>query len=302
MGQPAPGGPRGQFGPGGAAGLARGGDPAYGMPMGPGPEGRGMPPGASPYYQRGQHASPYGMPPYQGGPPYGPPSGGIGGLSPNEMAAMQAQRAAYGYGAPQGASPDQRGFYGMPPNGPPPNGDAYSSQFYGGRPDLYGQRLHGDPSLNLPPSHYPPKSSPASSGASPPKQSPNSRASPIGQPGSFGLRGRNEIGEDDEDSQNERDSTNEEASGRGEIDGDGADGENEDGQKWFSGSVPLGLEDDKYWLSELQVYLRSHFAEAFGATEEDIAAPMHGRNKPIALGQVGIRCMHCKRKSISVNF
>ena len=66
--------------------------------------------------------------------------------------------------------------------------------------------------------------------------------------------------------------------------------------KWYSGSVPLGLEDDKYWLSELQVYLRANFAEAFGATEEDIAAPMHGRNKPIALGQVGIRCMHCKRK------
>jgi hypothetical protein len=67
-------------------------------------------------------------------------------------------------------------------------------------------------------------------------------------------------------------------------------------QKWYSGCVPLGLEDDKYWLSELQVYLRGNFAEAFGATEEDIAAPMHGRNKPIALGQVGIRCMHCKRK------
>jgi hypothetical protein len=66
--------------------------------------------------------------------------------------------------------------------------------------------------------------------------------------------------------------------------------------KWYSGSVPLGLDDDKYWLSELQVYLRANFAEAFGATEEDIAAPMHGRNKPIALGQVGIRCMHCKRK------
>lgn len=70
----------------------------------------------------------------------------------------------------------------------------------------------------------------------------------------------------------------------------------EDGdQRWYTGCVPLGLEDDKYWLSELQVYLRSHFAEAFGATEDDIAAPMHGRNKPIALGQVGIRCMHCKR-------
>jgi hypothetical protein len=65
-------------------------------------------------------------------------------------------------------------------------------------------------------------------------------------------------------------------------------------RKWFTGCVPLGLPDDKYWLSELQGYLRHNFAEAFGATEEDIAAPMHGRNKPIALGQVGIRCMHCK--------
>lgn len=71
----------------------------------------------------------------------------------------------------------------------------------------------------------------------------------------------------------------------------------EDGdQRWYTGCIPLGLEDDKYWLSELQVYLRSNLAEAFGATEDDIAAPMHGRNKPIALGQVGIRCMHCKRE------
>jgi len=69
-------------------------------------------------------------------------------------------------------------------------------------------------------------------------------------------------------------------------------------QHWYTGCVPLGVEDDKYWLSELQVYLRSNFAEAFGATEDDIAAPMHGRNKPIALGQVGIRCMHCKRECI----
>ena len=69
--------------------------------------------------------------------------------------------------------------------------------------------------------------------------------------------------------------------------------ENNDRQ-WYTGCLPLGLADDKYWLSELQVYLRANFAEAFGATEDDIAAPMHGRNKPIALGQVGIRCMHCK--------
>jgi hypothetical protein len=88
-------------------------------------------------------------------------------------------------------------------------------------------------------------------------------------------------------------SAEKEKSGISKLERDDDDG---DSQKWFSGCVPLGLEDDKYWLSELQVYLRANFAEAFGATEEDIAAPMHGRNKPIALGQVGIRCMHCKRK------
>ena len=75
------------------------------------------------------------------------------------------------------------------------------------------------------------------------------------------------------------------------------DGDDSDSPTWYSGCVPLGLEDDKYWLSELQVYLRANFAESFGATEEDIAAPMHGRNKPIALGQVGIRCMHCKSEN-----
>lgn len=66
---------------------------------------------------------------------------------------------------------------------------------------------------------------------------------------------------------------------------------------WYSGSTSLGLDEDQYWLSDLQVYLRSNFAEAFGATEADICAPMHGRNKPIALGQVGIRCIHCKDRA-----
>lgn len=32
--------------------------------------------------------------------------------------------------------------------------------------------------------------------------------------------------------------------------------------KWYSGSVPLGLDDDKYWLSELQVYLRANFGRS----------------------------------------
>lgn len=31
--------------------------------------------------------------------------------------------------------------------------------------------------------------------------------------------------------------------------------------KWYSGCVPLGLDDDKYWLSELQVFLRANFGK-----------------------------------------
>lgn len=67
--------------------------------------------------------------------------------------------------------------------------------------------------------------------------------------------------------------------------------------KFFMGNVCLSLPEDKYWLSELQCYLRSNLAEAFAATPRDISAPMHGRNKPIALGQVGIRCIHCREAS-----
>jgi hypothetical protein len=67
--------------------------------------------------------------------------------------------------------------------------------------------------------------------------------------------------------------------------------------RWFMGCLPLGLEDDKYWLSELQVYLRSNFAEVFSATDQDTASVPHGRNKPILLGQVGVRCRHCKHLS-----
>lgn len=104
-------------------------------------------------------------------------------------------------------------------------------------------------------------------------------------PGSAGSKGL-QSGEDGEDDDSNSGSDNDEDEDH--------DDHPEGVQRWFHGSIPLGLEDDKYWLSELQVYLRSHFAESFGATEDDIAAPMHGRNKPIAFGQVGIRCMHCK--------
>jgi hypothetical protein len=37
--------------------------------------------------------------------------------------------------------------------------------------------------------------------------------------------------------------------------------------KWYDASVPLGVDEDKYYLSELQCVLRSDFVEAFGTTQ-----------------------------------
>ena len=34
--------------------------------------------------------------------------------------------------------------------------------------------------------------------------------------------------------------------------------------------------------------------EVFGTTATDIVLPVHRRNKPIALGQVGVRCQRCR--------
>ena len=65
-------------------------------------------------------------------------------------------------------------------------------------------------------------------------------------------------------------------------------------QPWFSSHTPLGSDQDKYWLSELQCYIRSNIVEAFGATARDVAVLRCGRSKPISLGQVGIRCMFCR--------
>eukprot|EP00985_Skeletonema_marinoi_P032360 scaffold39117_cov148-Skeletonema_marinoi.AAC.6 len=63
--------------------------------------------------------------------------------------------------------------------------------------------------------------------------------------------------------------------------------------KWYASSMPLGTADDKFYLSELQCLLREDFVEVFGTTEMEIDLPHQGRNKPIALGQVGLRCKYC---------
>jgi hypothetical protein len=51
-------------------------------------------------------------------------------------------------------------------------------------------------------------------------------------------------------------------------------------------------------LSEHQQFLRFQI-EVFEATEKDVRTHVRGRNKPIVLGQVGIRCRHCAHLSAS---
>jgi len=56
--------------------------------------------------------------------------------------------------------------------------------------------------------------------------------------------------------------------------------------------ILLSLEGDKNKISELQCYLREQI-EVFTATEEDVKTHSRGRNKPIEVLQVGLRCKHC---------
>ena len=65
---------------------------------------------------------------------------------------------------------------------------------------------------------------------------------------------------------------------------------------WYMGCVPLGKADEegKHWLNELHIFLRSKVCEVFSATQDDVSFPLAGRNRPISIGQVGIRCMYCK--------
>jgi hypothetical protein len=69
----------------------------------------------------------------------------------------------------------------------------------------------------------------------------------------------------------------------------------------------LAIPDDRLKLTRHQFLLR-HQIEAFEATDDDVTTHTRGRNKPITLGQVGIRCRHCahlpvaKRQKGSVYF
>jgi hypothetical protein len=65
-------------------------------------------------------------------------------------------------------------------------------------------------------------------------------------------------------------------------------------------SIPLYLSCNPDHLSEYQCLIRKHI-ELFEAGVADVNARVKGRNKPIVLGQVGIRCMHCRRSSHNNN-
>jgi hypothetical protein len=59
-------------------------------------------------------------------------------------------------------------------------------------------------------------------------------------------------------------------------------------------TIGLYLPMDEECLSEYQCLLRKQ-VELFEAIKEDLSARAQGRNKPIALGQAGIRCRHCAK-------
>jgi hypothetical protein len=60
----------------------------------------------------------------------------------------------------------------------------------------------------------------------------------------------------------------------------------------------LVMEDDQSQLSAYQTLLRYQI-EVFRATEKDAATHQRGRNKPIRVSQIGVRCRHCSRLPIS---
>jgi hypothetical protein len=56
--------------------------------------------------------------------------------------------------------------------------------------------------------------------------------------------------------------------------------------------IVLYVEDDDQFLTEYQCFLRKQL-ELFEAAPVDVRSSSQGRNTPIILGQVGLRCRHC---------
>ena len=59
----------------------------------------------------------------------------------------------------------------------------------------------------------------------------------------------------------------------------------------------LSLPDDKVSLSETLCIVRENI-EVFIANEADVKAPAPGRKRPVVVGQVGLRCIHCRSATL----
>jgi hypothetical protein len=67
---------------------------------------------------------------------------------------------------------------------------------------------------------------------------------------------------------------------------------------YYSGTISLATNRDSESLSPLHCFMRRYCVEAFSATEEEISSPRYGKSHSgrVVLGQVGIRCLHCKHR------
>ena len=69
----------------------------------------------------------------------------------------------------------------------------------------------------------------------------------------------------------------------------------------FSGTIhhdhrPLATPNDEHFLNPIHCFVRKN-VEIFIANSDDVSAPAPGRKKRVTLGQVGVRCVHCKHLS-----
>eukprot|EP00521_Asterionellopsis_glacialis_P008653 CAMPEP_0195285526 /NCGR_PEP_ID=MMETSP0707-20130614/3325_1 /TAXON_ID=33640 /ORGANISM="Asterionellopsis glacialis, Strain CCMP134" /LENGTH=817 /DNA_ID=CAMNT_0040345029 /DNA_START=337 /DNA_END=2790 /DNA_ORIENTATION=+ len=69
----------------------------------------------------------------------------------------------------------------------------------------------------------------------------------------------------------------------------------------YPGSTSLALPGDDDILSPLHCFMRKYGVEAFSAEPDDVARPRYGKAHAarVVVGQVGIRCLHCKHRPVS---
>lgn len=65
------------------------------------------------------------------------------------------------------------------------------------------------------------------------------------------------------------------------------------GMRTTEGNLLLALPEDRISLSETLCIVREN-VEVFIASESDVKAPAPGRKRPVVVGQVGLRCIHCR--------